>query len=725
MVSLFTRSSAPKLKPSRSDLSTASAADASTARDGQLASSARSPSLTDVSGSSSNGAQYIADESHLSDEVEDPAETPNLRELNNCLEALFVVFPDVQVEVFREMLTSFDGESRLALVADALLKNRVQWVKGRWRTADGNLGGAADRDAKILTRSKGAAAASTSDIQVGIESEKAIPNAVTHTPDPRLVPTTEVFRSTSYKKSVRALALQEFRGLSKSTIDGVLAESNYAYLEARRTLVQLSSKSWRFAISSFLLRRKTTSVTPSEAENHPLVVWRSTGRGSIVPAIRSTGSADLDRELFDALVRPLVEKSRKEAEERDRSLAQYLNNEEAAEMDQTHECACCFTDGAFEEFTSCSVEGHMLCFKCIQRMLQEAVFGQGWSNVDVVTGTLKCPAMAGDGCTGRITADHLQRAILDLPNGVEVLNKFDRRLAEHSILKANMPLVRCPFCDYAEIDDIFLPSDASPLRIRADSIYNLIFMMLCVGTIPFVMPIIVLSTLACLILSSAKEGNVISAQYVASEWAAALSRHHRRRRGARFACHNRPACGRASCLSCQKPWTDMHVCNESSLVSLRTQVEQAMSLVVKRVCPLCGTSFVKTQGCNKLTCPCGYKMCYVCRADIGQEGYRHFCDHFRPDGDPDRQCQECARCNLWETEDTERLLREAKEEAERRWREEEKRELSGEERVFLETGFLGDRRAVAKGGNVLRLVSGWRVPRLGEVFDVVVETVFF
>ena len=98
-------------------------------------------------------------------------------------------------------------------------------------------------------------------------------------------------------------------------------------------------------------------------------------------------------------------------------------------------------------------------------------------------------------------------------------------------------------------------------------------------------------------------------------------------------------------MSCSKAWTDIHICHESSLLALRTQVELAMSLAIKRTCPRCNISFVKSSGCNKLTCVCGYQMCYVCRKDIGNgEGYRHFCEHFRPNGG--RGCTECSKCDL-------------------------------------------------------------------------------
>jgi hypothetical protein len=95
-----------------------------------------------------------------------------------------------------------------------------------------------------------------------------------------------------------------------------------------------------------------------------------------------------------------------------------------------------------------------------------------------------------------------------------------------------------------------------------------------------------------------------------------------------------------------------------------------MSLAIKRTCPRCNTSFVKSSGCNKLTCVCGYQMCYVCRKDIGSgEGYRHFCEHFRPNGG--KGCTECEKCDLYRCENDEVVVTKAKEDAERLWFEKE------------------------------------------------------
>lgn len=626
---------------------------------------------------------YIYEESQLPSL---PLGCPDLRELNNGLEVLAAIFPDVQIQVFREMLTNFDGESRLAVVVDALLKNRVSWVKGRWRVADKQRRQSVSADA-------------------GQED-----------PEP-LLPHVEAFRSPEYKVAVQTLAWHEFKGLSRSTINAVLAESNYFYLDARKTLVSLSSKSWRFTISSLFLRRKPIVV--GEAENHPLVVWKSTGQGAIVPTLKSTGNAELDGELYRDLIRPLKERARRSQEDMDRGLALLLNGEEAEEADALHECACCFVDSTFEEFTNCHINGHMLCFRCVQHSINEAVFGQGWqSSIETDFGTLKCLAVEGNGCSGHIPYEQLHRAILEGAKGVEVLHKFNQRLAENSLLASNLPLIRCPFCEYAEVDDIYLPADETQLRVRLDSLLSLLLMFVCIATVPFFLPVLLLSSFVCLLLNTKRT----LGDHLLAQWYAALGRYRRRQRGLKFSCQN-PDCRKDSCLSCSKSWADIHVCNESSLVALRTQVEHAMSMAIKRVCPRCHTSFVKNSGCNKLTCPCGYKMCYVCRKDIGGtngegEGYRHFCDHFRPDGDP-RPCTECTKCNLWESENTDLVLRQAKEQAEAKWREMEDRELSGAEMAFLETGFA--RNGVSP---VESCLKNGRLPTLAELCDFVVENVF-
>ncbi|KAI0014470.1 hypothetical protein F4779DRAFT_560022 [Xylariaceae sp. FL0662B] len=617
-----------------------------------------------------SSSDYLSDESQLQP-VAPPPE--HLLDLNNNLETLAALFPDIQVEVFREMLASFSEESRLFIITDKLLKNPAAFVKGRRRASDH------DPNAKVL------------------------------------VPRAEAFRTPEYKKAVKALAVREFKGLSKSSIDAVLSETNYSYLDARPTLVALSSRLWRFTMPFSFFRRR--HVPSAEVETHPLIRWIHSVGGTLIPTIKPTGNAELDRELFDELIIPLQRREQASREENDHALAMSLHTEEAEAYEATYECTCCFTDGVFEEFTTCTAEGHMVCFRCIQHSITEAVFGQGWQrSIDKDMGTLRCPAVASAECDGCISSEHIRRAVRGEKNGDEILRKLDERLAEHGLLSSGLPLVRCPFCSYAEVDELYMPAGAPTLKLRASNIPSMVIIFIFLIMLLSSFPILILGPLSVIMYL-----NQSLRDYALGPFRAAIGRYQRRRRGLKFTCQN-PACGRPSCLSCSKEWVDIHVCHESSLIALRTQVEQAMSMAVKRVCPRCNTSFVKEAGCNKMACPCGYKMCYVCRKDIGSqnEGYQHFCQHFRPEGDG-RKCQECNKCNLWEKENTEALLQKAKAEVEREWSETEKRELSDAEKAYLQDGVGSfgqkDRR-------LRRLVPSSKVLRINELCDYIVETLF-
>jgi hypothetical protein len=434
------------------------------------------------------------------------------------------------------------------------------------------------------------------------------------------------------------------------------------------------------------------------------VIWKSLERGTIIPCLRFTGNGELDRELYIELIAPLKERARAAQVEKDHALAIAMSKEEAEEpeLTWTYECACCFSTAAFEEYTTCNAEGHMICFRCVHQSITEATFGQNWHrSIDKESGTLRCPAVDGDGCKGYISSDHMHRAMFE-KKGAEILPKLDQRLAEYSLQASRLSLVRCPFCSYAEVDDLI---HKAQLRIRVDCFFGLISLSLILGLyfrmIPFLIQIMVVSFLICLLPRLRQTFR----DYVVPQLQLALVRFRRRRRGLNFTCQS-PDCGRVSCLLCSKEWVDIHECSESSLVVLRTQVEQAMSMAIKRVCPRCNTSFVKAAGCNKMTYPCGYKMCYVCRRDTsGTDGYRHFCDHFQPDGNA-RPCTQCKRCNLWVSENTEEVLRAAREEVERKWHEAEKRELSGAEK--------------GPGGGLLN----GRFPTVPEICDMLVEKIF-
>lgn len=534
-------------------------------------------------------------------------------ELNKDLQVLADVFPDIQVEVFRELLRRFDGDSRLQICTEQLYKFKGEWATGRLRNPPRDQG---------------------------------VP-----------IPLDEQFRKKSYIEATARTLTIEFRSSSKASIDAVLAEVNYSYSKARPILLDIANKTkWAWFAQAIGWKRKRN------IEDAPVTLFeREDTRLGLLP----TKSAELDLELSVLFVKPELARRSQIQETADRGLAAKVNEEEATQAEALFECEVCYNDVPFEQVTCCTTAEHNICLDCVRRTLHEAIFGQGWhQSVDVEYGTLKCPSTSV--CTGRIPTFLVQRAILSQPSGSTTWSTFESRLFEATVQKANMSLVRCPFCSYAEAETPLTSTSARSLRwsVRKPALPTIGFILL-LELLP--MMFFLLGPLLILFPS-----------FIMHFFYTALAHTALRNRRSRFACLN-PTCSRASCLTCLKAWHDPHICHEPLIVSLRTSVEAARTAAVKRVCPRCGTAFVKSSGCNKLTCVCGYSMCYLCRANIGKagaagnaegaEGYRHFCEHFRPT--PGKKCAQCEKCDLYREEDEDEAVKIAGELAEKDWRERE------------------------------------------------------
>ncbi|KAJ9637108.1 hypothetical protein H2204_005033 [Knufia peltigerae] len=533
--------------------------------------------------------------------------------LNRDLAVLADFFPDVKLEVLRELLVRFDGDSRLPICTEQMIKYKVEWTRGRMN---------------IPPR--------TSEDSISVE---------------------EQFRSRDYVDAVKLTLGREFSGLSRSAIDAVLAEVNCSYTLARPTLQAIASRSWRNTFASLFKKKKPQNEAPS--------ILLERAKTATSPAkLLSTGSQELDQEL-SALFTGGVQAAEKTHQQTiDLELAQALNLKEAEEAGAIYECQVCYNDVPFEDVSACTDSGHTICLDCVRRTLHEAIFGQGWAkSVEVERGTLKC--LATDSCDGYIPQELVERAILRGKSGKETWTRFEDRLIEDNLQKSALPIIRCPFCSYAEAMQVYDRNSAADLtwHFRRPTGINIFV---------FIMLLELMPSIICIVLPFL----IIFPCYFLALFYTALGHAASRRRTSRFICR-RPSCSRKSCLKCLKPWHDPHVCHEPLILSLRKTVEAARTAAVKRTCPRCGTSFVKSSGCNKLTCVCGYSMCYLCRKNIGKsgdnteggEGYRHFCEHFRPT--PGMKCSECDKCDLYRAEDEDAQVKSAGEEAERQWRERE------------------------------------------------------
>ncbi|KAF2877668.1 hypothetical protein BDV95DRAFT_625471 [Massariosphaeria phaeospora] len=572
------------------------------------------------------------------------ADEPDLSQLNACLQALTDMFPDIQPDVFREMLGSFSDESRLEVVTEALLKQGAKWVRGRYRMPPEQ-----DEQRAVAHTYKYRQPESQTDT-------RGVPLALEQT-----------FRSRAYKEAVKEALYHEFKGLSHATVKAVLAEYNWSYMQARPTLLVLASKSWRSSITNFFMRRKAPSV-----RDHPLVMWLpadpKTGRPRTPLAVK-TKSRELDRELHEALIRPELERQRQKQVQKDFALASKCNEEEAEKEGEMYDCECCFMPHTLQQMSTCHAEGHYICFQCIRHSINAALYDQGWArNINTELCTLRCIAPTTDSvedCPGCIPPSMVERALLEDKDGEDLVNKLHERFSSEALIKSQLPLVRCPFCSYAEVDDLALPQtnllSGLTLKKRPFLLASIpVLELLCFQLARMALASAVLFLSCTLLLNCILPTPVPLFAPLQS----ILRRIHLKRRGLRLQCLA-PSCRRTSCLSCHAPWHDPHTCYASQRTSLRLTLEAATTAAVKRTCPQCQLGFVKAEGCNKLVCLCGYAMCYVCREGLAREGYTHFCQHFRDR--PGETCAVCEKCDLYRVEDEDVVVGKARERAEREW----------------------------------------------------------
>ncbi|KII86479.1 hypothetical protein PLICRDRAFT_114762 [Plicaturopsis crispa FD-325 SS-3] len=434
------------------------------------------------------------------------------------------------------------------------------------------------------------------------------------------------FRTQAYRKAAWKTLRNEFKKLSEATVRTVLAENNDDYTRSRTSLAKISAKSWRVAFLSFFDMR-------------PAFLRSSTDDSKT-----GTGCAELDSEIDAAL----NSDSRIEQLTSDAQLARTINDQMYEKEGALLECQCCFGDYAWEDICFCP-ESHYFCRACLKRSVEESLHGQG-ASLDPARCSARCiSSTAEPPCTASISPSCLPYF---LPPEVMVL--LDNHFAKAQLDAFDACILRCPFCTYAVIDDaprfkrdILKPLSHTPLLICA------LFGVFDLGVRPLVI-FAALWTLFATFLFLVK----IPADV---QWAL---EQHRPTWATIFRCEN-PRCGRDSCLQCGRLWVGMHNCLEETISSRKVYVARRVDEAVKRTCPKCHVSFVKSGGCNKMVCTCGYKMCYVCRADICDDAYAHFCQHFRPRGGP---CTECSACSLFEGEDEDAVIRAAKATAEEEWR---------------------------------------------------------
>lgn len=239
------------------------------------------------------------------------------------------------------------------------------------------------------------------------------------------------------------------------------------------------------------------------------------------------------------------------------------------------ECQCCFAEYDFKVMVPCR-SGHLFCMECVQKHTESRVFGIGnFGSVDVGVQNrqqgnnnnrkqkaLEIICMASD-CVSGFDDRALSKA---LPK--KVLDRYNELRYKANIERANMPDVStCPKCNF------------TAAIVNNHAAFH---------------PSVQLPPTQLL-----------------------------------FHC---PECHFKSCRLCHEEYhphiARCDLVESQTETSGRNKVEEAMTSALIRVCPRvnCRKKFLKTDGCNKMTCPCGCYVCNVCRVEIpAKVAYNHFC----------------------------------------------------------------------------------------------------
>ncbi|KAK9370705.1 hypothetical protein V1509DRAFT_616589 [Lipomyces kononenkoae] len=438
----------------------------------------------------------------------------------------------------------------------------------------------------------------------------------------------ERFRTKEYQSAVSRILSAHFKSLHRTTIDNVLAQNNYSFSLSFEELDKIAIERagrWSF-MKLFRRNRKLPTL-------------------DVASLIGNSGSSELDAELAD------IDRPRREGLVAKDELAARQANEQEYEMEgQLIECECCFGDYAWEDLACCS-EGHFFCRNCLTSSVKEGLYGQGTLRGKSLVRCIS--ASASPECDAAISISVLRAAI-----PLQLYSEFERAQASDFFSKnATMKgYVVCPFCNYAEESYAAVLGRNGDFRYAGSlSILPRIVVMIHLKFIVLMLVMfvgfsyyVISRTFSCLPEKAYKPTFGVIDDWIETEFTAVLRGVFRKRHGTAFHCKN-PACLRTSCTECQKEFLPFHKCYEDEEARMRVYIEKAMADAVKRTCPHCRISFIKSEGCNKLVCVCGYAMCYVCRKDIREEGYQHFCEHFRPI--PGRVCTECDKCDLYKVED--------------------------------------------------------------------------
>eukprot|EP01034_Spumella_vulgaris_P031555 gene31555-38974_t len=228
-------------------------------------------------------------------------------------------------------------------------------------------------------------------------------------------------------------------------------ENNFPYLTVKAIAKMLEANKFHyfathkaiFEVTQNIAQYSETSSTPSLTSLYSATVIAELRQKCAVnpvllikavpKALKRKALSPLDP-TFEMELHWMSKRKNDERELADQKFAEELNMQEAEDEGALIECGCCCGDYPFDSLVQCT-EGHLFCKQCLQRYVEQTVFGDGRS-------VLKCMNTMGDACEGHFTDDMIGRSL-----SAQVFAKFSEAQTRDALKAAKIDnLLSCYNC---------------------------------------------------------------------------------------------------------------------------------------------------------------------------------------------------------------------------------------------------------------------------------------
>lgn len=265
-----------------------------------------------------------------------------------------------------------------------------------------------------------------------------------------------------------------------------------------------------------------------------------------------------------------------------------LGHEEGDPIDDAHAhslespltCQCCFTTTTFEETCTCR-DGHVVCARCVERFVQELLFGQQQTSLG--DDGLACFAAMSESspCDSSIPLRLMESRI-----DARLFEQLLQLVQERELQAAGCRVVRCAHCRnayYSSEERASWWRRPHQMVLAVTLLFLATMFLVCREDRDDFQPL-------AIALCAIGAATILSWRHTTFHVSGEQPKSFDRRFPAGATSFQCDECHMGTCLECAAPFEPFHRCRTTggdAEEQLRLVVERAMSAAVIRVCPRC------------------------------------------------------------------------------------------------------------------------------------------